>query len=345
MLTGRIVALVVPPAAQQLLPATAQPAPRRVVVPPPTPAATAPARPAPAGLFPAAHAPPSLTLLLWAPLGLVVAPARACLWALLYALDAPWLTDADGPLRAIFSLLGVSVEWRGAELPAGACAWSPQWNTKTKSLLPRDSALSSSHPHPTHTQMQTRSPGFHVAVSNHSSVGDFLVLYAQPRRFTHLVHPALPVTPRSGQRVRMERATAAALRRLRRRGGGGHDDLPVHLFPEGGLTGGTAGLMRFSRAFASLHAPVAPLAIVSDHALGIKTHTLRSSFGANLFWLCFAPTTRFTATVLPAMAQRAGEGEGAFAERVRAALGDALGQPLLDYGLADKVALRDSPSS
>ena len=214
--------------------------------------------------------------------------------------------------------------------------------------------------------------GFHVAVSNHTCVGDFLLLYRQPRRYTHLIHAAVPA--RGGRhRVRFMQATPAAFKTLRRAaeraelrrkaaagGGGGaapppasgaeqeDDELgtrPVHLFPEGGMTSG-AGVMRFNRGFALLRAPVAPVAFRCTHHWpgdgSLSTHTLTSSFAANLFWLCFAPHTTLSATVLPPVQQGAAESDAAFAERVRLALAAELGVPALEMGIKEKYALKES---
>ena len=221
--------------------------------------------------------------------------------------------------------------------------------------------------------------GFHVAVSNHSCVGDFLLLYRQRRKYTHLIHAAVPA--RGGHhRVRFMQATPAAFKTLRRAAEAAEqrrkaeeaaapehaahatlhaaaasasastaeDDLgsrPVHLFPEGGMTSG-AGVMRFNRGFALLRAPVAPVAFRCSHAWpgggGLSTHTLTSSFAANLFWLCFVPQTHLSATVLPPMTQRAGEADAAFADRVRAAVAAELGVPMLDMGIKEKYALKES---
>lgn len=74
--------------------------------------------------------------------------------------------------------------------------------------------------------------------------------------------------------------------------------LPVHLFPEGGMTNG-AGVMEFNRGCALVRAPVVPVALRCRHALGISSHTLTSSFLENMFWLSFAPWTALEADVLP----------------------------------------------
>jgi hypothetical protein len=209
--------------------------------------------------------------------------------------------------------------------------------------------------------------GFHVAVSNHTCVGDFLLLYRQPTRYTHLIHAAVPTRGKAGgkdggerggrHRVRFMQATPAAFKSLRRAAeaaadaadapdgasndAAGSNLRPVHLFPEGGMTSG-AGVMRFSRGFALLRAPVVPIALRCTHALGISSHTLTSSFAANLFWLSFAPTTRMSATVLPIMHPVSNESDEAFAERVRGVIAAELGVPMLEVGIKEKYALKEA---
>ena len=174
-------------------------------------------------------------------------------------------------------------------------------------------------------------------MSNHSSLGDFLVLYTQPRRYTHLIHAAVPPVWPQRHRVAFAHATPRAVRRLRTRA----PPRPVHLFPEGILSSGAA-LLRFSRSFATLGAPVSPVALRARAALGISTHTLESSFAANLWWLCFCPSCEIEATVLPAMTRGEGEAAAAFAERVRAALAQELGVGLAEVGPAEKAAWREA---
>lgn len=59
--------------------------------------------------------------------------------------------------------------------------------------------------------------------------------------------------------------------------------------------------MRFSRGFMRFaqDGPVVPVALRAKLPWGITTHTLTSSFLANLFWFCFVPSVALEATVLP----------------------------------------------
>ena len=60
-------------------------------------------------------------------------------------------------------------------------------------------------------------------------------------------------------------------------------------------------MMRFSRGFMRFakNGPVVPVAMRACLPWGISTHTLTSSFLANLFWFCFVPSVTLAATVLP----------------------------------------------
>ena len=82
-----------------------------------------------------------------------------------------------------------------------------------------------------------------------------------------------------------------------------HNDEPdVCCNAEGGMTNGR-GMMRFSRGFMRFGKglPIVPAAVRAAPVFGISTHTLTSSFAANMFWFCFAPWVDLEVTVLPPM--------------------------------------------
>ena len=63
------------------------------------------------------------------------------------------------------------------------------------------------------------------------------------------------------------------------------------------------GMMPFSRGFMlfAQRLPVVPVALRAGLPWGLHTHTLTSSFAANMFWFCFAPWVRLDAVVLQPM--------------------------------------------
>jgi hypothetical protein len=101
-------------------------------------------------------------------------------------------------------------------------------------------------------------------------------------------------------------------------------------------------MMQFSRGFMKFvppGTPVVPVALRAHTPWGVRTHTLTSSFLANLFWLSFVPWVRVTATVLPPMTQQEGEGRGAFVRRVQAAIAKELDVPITDVTIQQKRQL------
>jgi 1-acyl-sn-glycerol-3-phosphate acyltransferase len=119
---------------------------------------------------------------------------------------------------------------------------------------------------------------------------------------------------------------------------------PVHLFPEGGMTHGRGGMMRWSRGFMRFASdlPVVPVALrltPPAFAAGVRSHTLTSSFVANLFWLSFLPSVRAEATALPPMRLAPGETKAAFVARVQAAVADELRAPVRPLAVQQKRKL------
>ncbi len=72
------------------------------------------------------------------------------------------------------------------------------------------------------------------------------------------------------------------------------------------------------------------------NTFGIKTHTLSSSFLANLFWYSFSPATEMELVVLPPVQPQPGEGRGAFAQRVQGLIAAELGIPVSSMNIQQK---------
>jgi 1-acyl-sn-glycerol-3-phosphate acyltransferase len=255
----------------------------------------------PLQLFPSRHVPRwSPLLLAYFPIGCVLGVLRMATWVVLLAVDSELLTNDDTMIQVFYKLLGIRVQWHGAQyLPAGR----------------------------------------HVIVSNHVTVGDLMVLYSRPRSYVHLITSRLPkrLTQAQHHRVKLRHASGETYCRL------ADEDMdadPIHLFPEGGMTNGR-GMMRFSRGFMRFGKglPIVPAAVRAAPAFGISTHTLTSSFGANMFWFCFAPWVALDVTVLPPMQPHEGEGNGYFVDRVQRAIADELDVPIADFTLQQKHKL------
>lgn len=91
-------------------------------------------------------------LILYTPIGTVIAVVRMALWVLGVLIDSPGFRQ-PGAFSIYLKLLGLEITWKNLEgIPAGK----------------------------------------HVLVSNHISVGDLNVLFPLPQRYIHLITPAIP---------------------------------------------------------------------------------------------------------------------------------------------------------
>ncbi|KAG2491837.1 hypothetical protein HYH03_009793 [Edaphochlamys debaryana] len=246
---------------------------------------------------------------LYFPVGLVIGAMRVALVIGCLALDAPWFRKPE-TIAGYLKLLGCTVTWRHPErIPAGR----------------------------------------HIVTCNHVTVGDMMAFFQRPPgapRYCTLVTPALPqrVLDCKHLPVTMAYASPAVFEELETTS----DPSPVLVFPEGGMTNGR-GMLRFSRGFTKLlnlkqkggaqPVPVVPVALRVRCMDGVNTHTLTSSFMANLFWLCFSPRVELIATALPPMTPAPGEARGAFANRVQAAMAEELGVKVYDMTIQQKKAL------
>lgn len=215
-----------------------------------------------------------------------------CLWIGCILMDSSMFENKEA-IAVYLALLGFKVEWSGLD------------------NLPEDK---------------------HVLVSNHVSVGDLMILFEhfqQSKRYSHIITSAIPSQAFRTKHlpVTLLAATADMYEELERRMD--HNDAPIHLFPEGGMTNGS-GMMRFSRGFLKFaHSlPVVPVALKLHTPFDIRTHTLNSGFLANLFWLSFCPWVRAEVTALPAMRLAPTEKKAAFVQRLQQAIADHLGQPV-----------------
>lgn len=235
-----------------------------------------------------------------------------CLWIAGVLMDASWFRS-PAVVSTYLNLLGFKATWRNVN------------------LLPQ---------------------GRHVMVSNHVTPGDLMVLFqGLPQRYTHLITTAMPprVTATHNLPCTLKFATPEAIEELASRASGAQQpgsgaaaeqqEESVHLFPEGGVTNGRWGMMQFTRGFTRLLNPgdrVVPVALKATTPWDIRTHTLLSSFPANLFWLSFCPWVEVEATILEPMQQQPGEAKGVFAKRVQQAIADELGLVVSECNISIK---------
>lgn len=100
--------------------------------------------------------------------------------------------------------------------------------------------------------------------------------------------------------------------------------------------------MRFSRGFMLFadKLPVVPVALRVKPALpAVRSHTVSSSFLANLFWFSWQPWTLIEAKALPAMQLEPGESKAAFVQRVQLAIAEELQVWISDLSIQQKRQL------
>jgi 1-acyl-sn-glycerol-3-phosphate acyltransferase len=91
---------------------------------------------------------------------------------------------------------------------------------------------------------------------------------------------------------------------------------PLLIFPEGSITNGRRGLMRFAQWVFSLDEVVTPIAIRMRPALPLEADTVWAPLSRNIVWTLFQPFHVFELTLLPPAARADGERADAFAQRV-----------------------------
>lgn len=107
----------------------------------------------------------------------------------------------------------------------------------------------------------------------------------------------------SGRAIVREAMQAHVTMRLRRGTSNGIPSVqttrPLLVFPEGSITNGRAGVMRFAASAFSLGAPVLPIAIDLRTPLPLEQDTIWSPLGENLFFTLFQPWHIFGLSILP----------------------------------------------
>ena len=141
-------------------------------------------------------------------------------------------------------------------------------------------------------------------------------------------------TEAAGARARVRAAMRSHGASARRQNG----KRPLLVFPEGSLTNGRAGLMRFSRSSFSLGAPVTPLAMRVSTWLPLETDTIWSPLGANVLWTLFQPWHVYDLTVLPPVQPaRTDEGAAVVAAQVAGRIAAELGIESTQWTTRDKT--------
>nr|XP_054766410.1 lipid droplet-regulating VLDL assembly factor AUP1-like [Lytechinus pictus] len=116
------------------------------------------------------------------------------------------------------------------------------------------------------------------------------------------------------------------------------DTRPVLAFPEGAMTNGKAGILKFSTWAFSLERDVQPMTVtISRPLLNIKAEVLGSSLWQDLLWFLFVPFTVYRIKVLPVEERSDFENADDFSRSVREIMADDMGLISSPFTSADKA--------
>jgi len=117
--------------------------------------------------------------------------------------------------------------------------------------------------------------------------------------------------------------------------------MPVLAFPEGSMTNGRVGLLRYSIWPFSLDEPIQPVVIqiVRPSIFTISSSVLGSQWWADIFWFLFVPFSLFRIRFLDIVKQTEDETAQDFARRVQVLMANALRVRPTQYTSADKTDL------
>jgi len=149
-------------------------------------------------------------------------------------------------------------------------------------------------------------PHFHTLVAAH--IGQLPVVGTTYRKLDTIF-----VDPVNKERVREQVKDALAKSKY-----------PVLVYPEGGLTNGTKGLMLYHKFVFGLGERVLPIAMRLRDPWPINVDYLGSSWAKNFFWFLMVPFHVFELTFYPPEKIREGETDAEFAARVQSLTADAL---------------------
>lgn len=117
-----------------------------------------------------------------------------------------------------------------------------------------------------------------------------------------------------------------------------HDSSPVLAFPEGAMTNGTAGLLKFSTWAFSLERDVQPVIVTTHRPLiNIRVEMLGSSLWQDLLWFLFVPFTVYRLKVLPVEKRSDFENADDFSRSVQQIVAAAMNVTPSPFTSADKA--------
>lgn len=117
-----------------------------------------------------------------------------------------------------------------------------------------------------------------------------------------------------------------------------HNTRPVLAFPEGAMTNGKAGLLKFSTWAFALERDVQPITVtISRPLINMKAEVLGSSLWQDLLWFLFVPFTVYRVKVLPVEKRSDFENADEFSRGVQQIMANEMGLIPTPFTSADKA--------
>ncbi|XP_038071334.1 lipid droplet-regulating VLDL assembly factor AUP1-like [Patiria miniata] len=114
--------------------------------------------------------------------------------------------------------------------------------------------------------------------------------------------------------------------------------LPITSLPEGAMTNGKVGLLKFSTWPFDLGEAVQPVILrVRRPLLGVNVESIGSSLWKDIFWFLFVPFTHFHVRLLPSQRRAESETVEDYSRRVQGIMADELGTKVTPFTSADKA--------
>ncbi|EFA80442.1 hypothetical protein PPL_07277 [Heterostelium album PN500] len=118
-----------------------------------------------------------------------------------------------------------------------------------------------------------------------------------------------------------------------------HSDIPLVLYPEGGLTSGDRGMMMFQKFVFGLGHGVVPIAMKIVSPWPVNVDYINSSWFKNFFWWILVPYNVFDLHILPVQRIQENETDADFAKRVQTLIATDLQLEATNHPYAKKKEL------
>ncbi|XP_071793449.1 lipid droplet-regulating VLDL assembly factor AUP1-like [Asterias amurensis] len=189
-----------------------------------------------------------------------------------------------------------------------------------------------------HEGLENRDPAAKVIVANHISVFDHVTIgLVVPSIVPNVWSLPTYVTWAMGYTEMGARdGRTTLLRNLKKHFA--TSNVPIASLPEGAMTNGQVGMLKFSTWPFDLGEPIQPIILtVRRPFLGVNVESLGSSLWKDIFWFLFVPFTRFHVRLLPSQRKLGSESLDDYSRRVQSLMAQELGTQITPFTSADKA--------